>query len=265
MPGVSDQTYLLQEQYRTAANLDARIALHARFSTNTYGWFPWLFERLRLPARCRILELGCGTGRLWSENAARIPAEWRITLTDFSPGMVDEARRALHEGPHAFEFAVVDAQAIPYADDSYDAVLANHMLFHVPDRARALGEMRRVLRPGGYLYASTIGRSHLRELEDLAAGQPSDFSGEYGFTLENGAAQLAPYFAAVTLHRYDDALVVTEAQPLIAAILSMRLAADFDSRARADLTRRVEHAIATHGAIHITKDGGLFEALYVSS
>lgn len=260
MPGVSDQTYLLQEQYRTATNLDARIALHARFSTNTYGWFPWLFEHLRLPARCRILELGCGTGRLWSENVARIPAEWRITLTDFSAGMVDEARRALQDGPHPFEFSVVDAQAIPYADDSYDAVLANHMLFHVPDRARALGEMRRVLRPGGHLYASAFGPSHLRELEDLAMGQPSDFSGEYGFTLENGAAQLAPYFATVALHRYDDALLVTEAQPLIAAILSMRLAADLDAAARTAVARRVEDAIATHGTMHITKDSGLFEA-----
>jgi cyclopropane fatty-acyl-phospholipid synthase-like methyltransferase len=62
MPQISDQAYLLTRQYHNASNLEARIALHARFSTNIYGWFRWLFDHLDLLPQSRILELGCGTG-----------------------------------------------------------------------------------------------------------------------------------------------------------------------------------------------------------
>src|SRR4051794_33286592 len=95
MPRISDQTYLLSQQYNNASNLEARIALHARFSTNTYGWFRWLFDHIHLPPHSRILELGCGTGRLWLESADRIPEGWNVTLSDFSPGMGQEAQQNL--------------------------------------------------------------------------------------------------------------------------------------------------------------------------
>ena len=61
-PDLADQDYVA-DQYQTATNLNARISLHQRFSTNRYGWFPWLFDRLRFPPQARILELGCGPGR----------------------------------------------------------------------------------------------------------------------------------------------------------------------------------------------------------
>jgi ubiquinone/menaquinone biosynthesis C-methylase UbiE len=145
MPQVSDQTYLLTKQYQNASNLEARIALHARFSTNTYGYYPWIFDRLGLPPHSRILELGCGTGLLWLENMDRIPKGWDVTLSDFSPGMLQEAQQNLRGSRRPFAFAVIDAQAIPYEDESFDGVIANHMLFHVPDRPRAFVEIRRVL------------------------------------------------------------------------------------------------------------------------
>jgi hypothetical protein len=62
---VNDQQYLKTDQYRDASNLDARALIHQRFSTNTYGWFRWVFDALlKLPANARILELGCGHGLL---------------------------------------------------------------------------------------------------------------------------------------------------------------------------------------------------------
>lgn len=260
MPGIADQNYLLTEQYHTARNLEARIALHARFSVNAYGWFPWLFDRLTLPQGSRVLELGCGSGRLWAQNSERIPTDWFITLTDFSPGMLTEARRALDGNGRLFEFAVADAQAIPFDDACFDAVIANHMLYHVPDLRTALMEIRRVLRPGGSFFASTIGGAHLRELHDLVPGYPDDFGAQYGFNLENGATVLAPHFGSVRLHRYEDTLVVTEAEPLIAFAYSTRVAADLDAAERAAIVRHIDHELAAHGAIHITKDSGLFEA-----
>ena len=94
MAGISDRRYL-SDQYRDAANLNARITLHLRFSTNPYGWMRWVFDRIDLPPACRILELGCGPGGLWSENSGRIPERWRATLTDSSIGMVRRARENL--------------------------------------------------------------------------------------------------------------------------------------------------------------------------
>src|SRR2546425_966981 len=143
----TDPKYLRSEQYRDASNLNARIALHERFSTNPYGWHCWVFEHLRLSPQARVLELGCGPGILWRENLSRIPSGWAVFLSDFSPGMVQEAQTGLPGSGREFSYAVVDAQAIPSREASFDGVIANHMLFHVPDRAKALVESRRVLRP----------------------------------------------------------------------------------------------------------------------
>ncbi len=259
MSGIADQQYLLNKQYRNSSNLQARIDLHARFSTNTYGWFRWIVDHLQLPSQAYVLELGCGPGLLWRENLGRIPAGWDITLSDFSPGMLQQARDNLRDAGRPFTFAVVDAQDIPFADDSFDAVIANHMLYHVPDRPRAFAEIRRVLRPNGRLYATTNGEAHLQELEALLPKDEFDFS-HAPFDLENGRAQLAPWFPTITLHRYDDALVVTETEPLIAYLLSMRAASGLSDAERTAVTERVERELAARGVIRITKDSGLFEA-----
>ncbi len=258
MSRIADQEYLLNKQYRNSSNLQARIDLHARFSTNTYGWFRWIFDHLQLPSQAYVLELGCGPGLLWRENLGRIPAGWDITLSDFSPGMLQQARDNLHDAGRPFTFTVVDAQDIPFADDSFDAVIANHMLYHVPDRPRAFAEIRRVLRPNGRLYAATNGEAHLQELEVLLAKDRFDFS-HAPFDLENGHAQLAPWFPSIALHRYDDALVVPEAEPLIAYLLSMRAASDLDDAERTSIAKRVERELAAQGVIRITKDSGIFE------
>jgi len=255
---IANQAYLLRKQYRDASNLQARIDLHAQFSTNTYGWFRWLFDHFHLPPRARILELGGGTGLLWRENRGRIPAGWDITLSDFSPGMLEQARDTLHGAGHTFTFTVIDAQNIPFDAGNFDAVIANYMLYHVLDRPRAFAEVRRVLRPTGRFYAATNGQAHLQELDKLAGA----FDCTHGpFTLENGREQLAPWFPDIALHRYDDALVITEPQPLIAYLLSMRAASNLDVAEQAAIAERVKRELVARGVIRITKDSGLFEAL----
>ncbi len=259
MPNIADQTYL-REQYKNAANLNDRIQLHVRFSTNRHDFHEWVFEQLKLAPDSRVLELGCGPGSLWRPNVARIPVGWQITLTDFSLGMLAEARANL-AGAHPFAFEQADAQAIPFADTSFDAVIANHMLYHVPDRAKAYAEIQRVLRPDGRFYAATNGEMHLQEIYELIHQfDPAiDLWNRMTFRLESGAAELAPYFPHVALHRYPSALIVTEAEPLVAFVASM-IGADLTSVQRAEFTQLVEKRIAADGAIHITKDTGLFEA-----
>ena len=268
MTKATDQRYLLADQYANATSLTARIQLHERFSTNSYGWMPWLFDQLlqlNLPADCHILELGTGRGDLWRLNGGRIPAGWRITLSDFSPGMLEEERRNLRATPRAFAFERIDAQAIPHSDSAFDLVIANHMLYHVPDRPRALREIQRVLKPGGRLFASTASERNMRELGDLMrrfdpslpywAGRTMEI-----FSLENGEQQLRPFFAPIELRRYPDGLVITEAEPLVAYVCSMMTDAVPEGDRVAAFRSFVQRELETHGEIRVSKDAGVFIA-----
>jgi len=266
MQRLSDAHYLVNEQYRDATNLDARIALHARFSTNKYGWFPWVFDQLSLPPKCRILELGCGPGDLWAENLSRIPDGWSITLTDFSTGMLDRASERLRQHRDRFGFAQADAQSIPYADETFDAIIANHMLYHIPDRPKALAEMHRVLVRGGRLYATTVGQSHLRELYDLvfrvnAEGELKWWHEDNPFVLENGAEQLSPWFSDIEMRRYDDNLAITEIEPLVAYVMSSATGAALKGDRPAAFRALAQREISAHGEIRICKDSGMFLAV----
>jgi ubiquinone/menaquinone biosynthesis C-methylase UbiE len=183
--------------------------------------------------------------------------------------MVQQAQQNLRDSQRHFEYEVIDAQSIPYDDENFDAVIANHMLYHVPDKTKAFSEIRRVLRPGGRFYASTVGRAHMRELDELAHKFEPDaellFDGNktHSFILENGVEQLSQWFTNVTLRQYKDALLITEAEPLVAYVLSMiRLVENtLEGDKIAEFTKFVEEELARHGAIHVTKANGLFEAL----
>jgi len=264
MSKLTDQNYLKNRQYKDASNLNTRVDIHRRFSVNPYGWHPWVFDALAtLPEQARVLELGCGPAHLWTTNAARIPAGWEITLSDLSDGMLDTARHNLSGIPHSFEFRQMDAQSIPFDDERFDAVIANHMLYHVPDRPKALAEIRRVLKTDGRLIATTVGDHHMDEL-NIWLGRVNgnlDFALlPVQFTLESGLAQLQPFFSRVEIRRYEDHLQITEIEPLIAYIRSSLRGMELSDTALAQLRSDLEHEIQTQGAVFIGKDSGLFEA-----
>jgi SAM-dependent methyltransferase len=264
---------LRAEQYRDASNLNARIALHEQFSTNPHGLPLWIFDQLELPDDARILEIGCGSGNLWAENTKHIPEGWQITLTDASPGMICEAQRRL-SGSHSFRFEVANAQELPFANESFDAVIADHMLYHVPDRDKAFSEIVRILRHGGHLYAVTNGIKHTYEMVAMLRVLDPEWSHESistelpKFNLQNGAQQLSPWFNEVALLGYEDSLAVTEAKPLVDYLLSTmhgqelakRLSAEEFRRRLSTLKDSLAKELAARGSIHITKDTGMFVA-----
>ena len=252
----------LREQYKDGSNLMARVRLHGRFSTNRYGLFQWIFDRIALAPQARVLELGTGTALFWTQNANRIPTGWRVTLSDFSHGMIAEARTRLAVVPYQFVFMQIDAQMLPFEDRSFDAVIANHMLYHVADIPRALGEIRRVLAPGGRCFAATFGLSNMREFNEIVlrfTGVPISIAASR-FGLENGYEFMTAVFPKVDVQRYEDALVVTEAQPLVDYVNSTRMRARVTAEQMAALRRHVESEIAAHGSIRMTKDAGLLIA-----
>jgi len=265
MSRFSDQEYLKNDQYKDSSNLDARVAIHKRFSMNPYGWMNWVFDHLlKLPEGAEILELGCGPGYLWQENIRRIPAGWRVTLSDLSPGMVDAAWRNLVITGRAFQFKEIDAQSIPFEEGSFDAVIANHMLYHVPDRQKGLAEIRRVLKSNGHLFAATIGKTHLKEISNwIRRVNPGTDFISFGspFTLDNGFDQLNQFFPQVMLTRYPDRLQVTEVKPIIAVIRSSIHAPEILEEELIKLENELEQELKEKGKIFISKDSGLFEAV----
>lgn len=250
---------ILKEQYQDGANLGARIRLHTRFSTNRYGMFRWIFDRFDLSADARVLELGTGTAAMWRQNAARIPAGWRIVLSDLSGGILREARENLASSGRPFSALQLDAQAIAFRDGSFDLAIANHMLYHVPDVPLALSEISRVLKPGGACYAATFSRKNMKEMSEITArffgapmGQPADH-----FGLENGYKMMGAAFAKVELVRYPDSLVVTESQPLVDYVKSTRMGKLASAEQVAAFSSFIEEQIKARGAIHLTKDAGI--------
>ena len=265
MSKFTDQEYLKTDQYKDSSNLDARVEIHRRFSTNPYGWFNWVFDTLlKLPANAKILELGSGPAYLWKECSNRIPTGWDITLSDLSSGMVDAAWRNLVVTGRNFKFKEIDAQSIPFEDETFDAVIANFMLYHVPDRPKAIAEIKRVLKPGGHLIAATVGDHHLQEMmEILRKVHISKTWESYAnpFTLESGLEQLKPFFPKVIMSRYEDNLHVTEIEPMMAYVRSSLRAADLSEDELAKVRVDLENDLKEKGKIFITKDSGLFEAV----
>ncbi len=275
MTKLADQQYLLTRQYQDASNLEARMALHNRFSTGKIDWQRWVFDHLlELDPTSRILEVGCGPAKLWLENKERIPTGWYLTLVDFSAGMVQQAQANFQNRASQFVFKQADAQALPFADVSFDAVVANHMLYHVPDKRLALSEFRRVLKPGGLLLTATNGQNHMRELDEIVkklakVDKQQSKTGTGSFALENGQSQLEEFFSGVRLEDYANNLRVTEAGPFVAYVLSESPVIDFLAQLPGEAERTswiesleayINQEITAKGAVFITKHTGLFVA-----
>jgi ubiquinone/menaquinone biosynthesis C-methylase UbiE len=118
----------------------------------------WLVSGLAPKPRDTILELGAGPGDTGFAAAAIVGERGRLISTDFSPDMVDVARRRGAElGLHNVDYRVMDAERIELDSGSVDGVLCQNGYMLMPDPAAALSETRRVLRAGGRVALSVWG------------------------------------------------------------------------------------------------------------
>ena len=258
-------------QYKNGTNINIRIALHEQYSVNQTGWFPWLFCQLDWKKAHEVMELGCGNGKLWTIPDTRILNEnHHIYVTDSSEGMLLEAKGNIHKeqeqikGTSQFCFRVVDCEKIPYESESFDVVIANHLMFYVKNRSRAFHEINRVLKKDGTFYCSTYGKKHMMEITQLVQEFDSrvvlsevPLYEEFG--IENGSEQLAPFFKEVIFMPYEDELHVNRVEPILQYILSchgnqMGLLNQRVSEFRSFLQKKLDRL----GYFHISKEAGVF-------
>ena len=252
----------LKNQYQNASNISTRIHLHSLYSENPQGWFPWIFDQCPITPGMRILEIGCGDGTLWRDNMHRIPSDVQITLSDISEGMLRDARRSIGSEDTRFTFQVFDAHEIPFADETFDLVIANHVLFYCDDILKVCRESGRVLKKKGTFVCSAYGKNHMAEITRLVQSFDKRIvlSAEKlydRFGRENGAEKLSHCFSDIQWRTYEDSLLVPEAEPLIAYVLSChgnqnQYIPDRYTEFRNFVKKRMGKGF------HISKDAGLF-------
>jgi ubiquinone/menaquinone biosynthesis C-methylase UbiE len=137
---------------------------------------PAELERLRAFSRHfrlrpgeRVLDAGCGSGRLVPVICEMIGPDGSLVELDFAPGMIGINRSKRHRGN--VTFVLGDVHALPFPDKDFDKVIALALLPHLDDKAAALKEFHRVLKPGGLLI---IAHQMGREALDRLHGQSSE-------------------------------------------------------------------------------------------
>lgn len=258
---VTNQDSNIIEHYRNSNHLKVRINLHDKYSTNTQGWYPWILEQIDFGRISRLLEIGCGNGQIW--NSCKIDLRNReVFLSDISKGMVEEVRNSLGVD---FNCIVADCQKIPFKNDYFDAILANHVLFYVLDLSLGLQEISRVLRKGGFLYCTTYGENHMKEINEIVQSfdQRIKLSSHHlyeTFGLENGEEILKEYFTEVKRIDYEDSLVITESKPLIDYIMSCHGNQNEILGPRlGEFKDYLNELIHEKGSIKIRKQAGMFK------
>jgi SAM-dependent methyltransferase len=181
-----DDPVLVREQYANESNLRARQQLWKNVEGENATLALWRVLSKLHPRK--VLEVGGGQGELAERMQMELGAD--VTFLDQSERMVDLARARGIADVH-----VADVQALPFADASFDTVVAAWMLYHVENLDQGLGELARVLEPGGRLVAVTNSVRHLEELRGLFG----TFMEGYGsrFNSENAEERLGRHFASV--------------------------------------------------------------------
>jgi SAM-dependent methyltransferase len=260
----SRQDYLRNVQYRDSTKLLARANLHRKHSTSSVRFIPWLAAQIDWPEHARVLDVGCGPGWFWTQSTDVVPTAIRLTLSDLSPGMVTIASdRVRSTTSHVIEASLeADAQDLPFDDQSFDVVVANFMLYHVPEPLKAIGEFARVLRPSGALLTATNGPGNLREMNEVVNaifGVNQSHRSIDAFGSETGAAMLESAFDRVAWHRYDDVIRCSDPEDVVAYICSSppgeNATPEQSTELREELGRRFE---AGGGVMTISKNTGTF-------
>lgn len=256
MNQINDKTFV-QNQYSTSKNLNTRISIHDKYSTNKQGFGNWIYSHYEIEDGARVLELGCGTGSMWKGHDELIKKCGELVLSDFSDAMVETTRQTVGAHPN-INYCSIDIQNILYDDASFDVVIANMMLYHVPDITKGLAEVRRVLKSKGKFYCATYGEHGIIEyLSKLLSEYGVEDNVNKNFTLQNGAAILSSVFENIRKEIYEDSLAVTNIADLVDYIYSLSSMSALSSQPR----EKIQTLLQSHmvkGVLTVPKEYGMF-------
>ncbi|MER7766559.1 class I SAM-dependent methyltransferase [Kitasatospora sp. NPDC096140] len=215
---VSDKAVLRHSAYADGRHLAARQSIY-RWQQPRYD-LPGIVVEELADSSGTVLDVGCGNGR-FVDRLRRDRPDLQVVGVDISAGILAEVEKPV---------LVADAQALPFADHSADAVLALHMLYHVGDIEATIEGLARVLRPDGVLLASTNSDTDKCELDRLwmqAAGDvlgvpegPPRVSLSSRFSLEKAVGYLGATFGDIRLRELPGSIELTDPAPLIAHLAS---------------------------------------------
>lgn len=248
---------IIREQYKTAHHLNTRISIHDKYSVNKMGFGNWIFSHYEMKPNIEILELGCGNGDMWKNKLDALKNHSKLVLTDFSEGMVAAAKAQIGEHP-SVSYDVVNIEDIPYETKRFDIVIANMMLYHVPNLGQGLSEVKRVVKDDGIFYCATYGE---HGIVPYIAGLLKDYGvsdkTNKGFTLQNGKGILEKYFSEVQRVDYEDFLEVTNVEDIVDYIYSLPSMTEIANVDR----NRIRNVLEKHmvdGVLKVPKEYGMF-------
>ena len=255
--GSSNDSEAVKAQYSSSKGLNIRIAFHDLYSTNKYGYGNWLLSNYEIPEGAKVLELGCGSASMWVGHDDLIARCGTLMLTDLSEGMLSSAKQNIGERENV-TYALTDIQDIPFDDGSFDVVIANSMLYHVPDLEKGIREVKRVLKNDGVFYCATYGEHNFTDvLAEWIDLDGESYRPNHNFTMQNGEQILRVAFTDVEARFYEDSLCITNIDDLVdyvRSLVSVWEIADCPSR-------RIQEILTQHscnGVIELPKEYGMF-------
>jgi ubiquinone/menaquinone biosynthesis C-methylase UbiE len=258
---------LSDSRYASSKKYGARIYLSKKFKTNAKSKYEWIFDHFPKKERLNVLELGCGTGLFWLANRNNIVKSWSIILSDYSEGMLETTRNNLSRLNYTFKYEIVNAENIRYSDNAFDIILANNMLYHIKNRDDAIKNIGRILKNDGVFIASTMGKNDIFELHNhlytFLESKDSTFRfKEFSFSLNNGVEQLTRYFKNIVMEKYDNKLVINEADAIVNYYLSFNGIYDnvvvLSEKHADEFKKYLQNILEKEKSIITTKDEGIF-------
>ena len=247
-------TDTVNTQYNNPDKLNIRIRLHQLYSTNKEGFNHWIVKHYDIQKGSSILELGCGIGITWKEHTHLLQDCKEVYFTDLFEGMIKEAKTNIGEHSN-IHYEVVNAEELPYEDERFDIVIANMMLYHIPNLDKALSEIRRVLKKNGIFYCATYGENGVESFINQMLNVQTER--QHTFTLQNGEDILEHWFPSVEKLEYVDKLRISNRSDLVEYIQSFKEMNDWQNYSEEELYRLISN-YEKQGIIEIPKEYGMF-------
>lgn len=255
LPLRADDPAYVRYQYADDEKLKIRKETHERYSEGT-GFQQWVLGQVAALSGQSLLDLGSGTG----EDYHPLLEDVDIVAMDLSLGMLAKVRISKR--------VKADAQALPFRDRTFDRVMANHMLYHVPDKVAALREMRRVVRAGGRVVITANSRHSYRilwEIRNAAVaelGLKEHYGVGYWFALED-VELVASVFPEVRVEEVRDAFVFPSAEPVFRYLATGPASVETEGQRQqvfALMRPRIDEIIRREGVFRVPKAAGCFIA-----